>query len=155
MRSGPYQPSGTDPATVVFDVLNWERPAFDNPFELWKEDGILHLVLAKGGQLGVPQMKEVVRLIRALDSTGTAPVMLEYGAQVVVNEDARKLLRRVCRVHGHAIALYTTDLECRLQGELFKQVHRPAFPFRVFGFREEAFRWVRERVQLSEIIGRP
>lgn len=140
---------------VVFVVLNWERPVFDNPFELWKEDGILHLVLAKGAQFGISNMKEVLRLIRALDQTGKAPVMLEYGAQVVVAEDARKLLRRVCGAQGHPVALYTTDLECRLQGELFKQVHRPAFPFRVFGFREEAFRWARERVQLSEIIGRP
>jgi hypothetical protein len=100
-------------------------------------------------------MKDVLRLIRAMDQTGNAPVMLEYGAQVSVSEDARKMLRRVCGAQGHPVALYTIDLECRLQGELFKQVHRPAFPFRVFGFREEAFRWVRERVQLSEIIGRP
>ena len=89
-----------------------------------------------------------------MDATGRTPVMLEYNSQVVVSEDARKLLRRVCDAQGHPVALYTTDLECRLQGELFKRVHRPAFPFRVFGWREEAFRWARERVQLNEIIGR-
>ena len=139
---------------VVFAVRNWDPPAFDSPFELWKEDGFLHLVLANGAQVGVPQMKEMVRLIGAMDPSGHAPVMLEYNAQVAVTEDARKLLRRVCGAQGHPVALYTTDLECRLQGELFKQVHRPAFPFRVFGWREEAFRWARERVQLSEIVGR-
>ena len=139
---------------VVFGVHTWERPAFDSPFELWREEGFLHLVLARSAQVGVPQMKEMIRLIGVMDPTGRAPVMLEYNALVAVTEDARKLLRRVCGAQGHPVALYTTDLECRLQGELFKQVHRPVFPFRVFGRREEGFRWARERVQLSEIVGR-
>lgn len=135
-------------------MLMWQRPAFDSAFELWREDGVLHLVLAKGAQVAVPHMKEIIRLIGAMDPTGNVPVMLEYNAKVVVNEDARRLLKRVCGAQGHPVALYTADLECRLQGEVFKRVHRPAFPFRVFGWRDEAFRWARERVQLHEIIGR-
>lgn len=115
---------------------------------------MLHLVLAKGAQVSGPQMKEIIRLIAAMDATGNVPVMLEYNAKVVVSEDARRLLKRVCGAQGHPVALYTADLECRLQGEVFKRVHRPAFPFRVFGWRDEAFRWARERVQLHEIIGR-
>jgi hypothetical protein len=99
-------------------------------------------------------MKELIRLIAALDPSGTAPVLLECREQVVVTENARALLRRVCGAQGHAVAFLTTDLNCRLQGEMFKTVQRPAFPFRVFGWREDAVRWVRERLQHAVIVGR-
>lgn len=97
----------------------------------------------------VAHMKEILRLIVALDRGGRVPVMVDHAAGVVVEDDARRLLTRVCRAQGHPLAVYSTDRECRNQLEVFRQVHRPAFPFRVFERREEAFRWVRERRQLS------
>jgi hypothetical protein len=132
-------------------MLTWEKPAFQSPFELWKEDGILHLVLAVGANMRVRDMKELIRLVAALDTTRSAPVLLVYPERVVVEEPARELLRRVCSAQGHPVALFTTDLQGRLQGELFRRVHKPAFPFRVFGWREEAYRWARERRQLADL----
>jgi len=132
-------------------MLSWEKPAFSSPFELWKEDGILHLVLAKGAVMTTRDMKEVIRLIAALDRSGKAPVMLEYPEGVSVDPPARALLRRVCGSQGHPVAFLTTDLNSRLQGDMFRTVERPAFPFRVFCWREEAYRWVRERRQLTEL----
>jgi hypothetical protein len=78
-------------------------------------------------------------------------VLLVYPERVVVEEPARELLRRVCSAQGHPVALFTTDLQGRLQGELFRRVHKPRFPFRVFGWREEAYRWARERRQLADL----
>ncbi len=134
-------------------MLSWEKRAFRSPFELWKDDGILHLVLSPGATMRTRDMKELIRLISALDPTRRSPVLLEYPAGVVVQEEARQLLRRVCGAQGHPVAFFTTDLQARLQGVLFKQVHQPAFPFRVFGWREEAYRWARERRQLTELLG--
>ena len=51
-------------------MLNWEKPAFSSPFELWKEDGVLFLVLASGATMQVRDMKEVIRLIAAALSDG-------------------------------------------------------------------------------------
>ncbi|MFN9324047.1 MAG: hypothetical protein ACK6A5_01525 [Flavobacteriales bacterium] len=55
-------------------MLTREKPAFQSPFELWKEEGILHLVLAVGANMKVRDMKELIRLISALDTSRSAPV---------------------------------------------------------------------------------
>jgi len=132
-------------------MLQWEAPAFESPFELWREEGVLHLVLAKGGRMRAGHMKEILRLIAALDRGGRAPVMIDHAEGVVVEEDARRLLTRVCRAQGHPVAVYSLDHACRSALEMFRQVHKPGFPFRVFQHREEAFRWARERRQLSAL----
>ncbi len=121
------------------------RPVFEHPFELWREDGVLRLVLARGAQVDLQHMKEFIRLVAALDTTGSTPVLMEYPAQVLVADNARALLRRVCGAQGHPVALLVADDGGRAQAELFKYVERPSFPFRIFDQREEAERWARER----------
>ena len=133
-------------------MVDWEKPAFDQPFELWREEGILHLVLAKGARVDVHHMKEFIRLVAALDRSGKSPVVMEYAEQVVVADGARALLRRVCGAQGHPVALFAAHANGRAQAELFKHVERPAFPFRVFALREAAFRWARERRQLAALV---
>ena len=135
-------------------MLEQERTTFDPPFELWREDGVLYLVMAKGARVQVRDMKEFIRLVAALDRTGCSPVLMEYAQHVVVEDRARALLRRVCGAQGHPVALFAADPTSRNQAELFKHVERPAFPFRVFALREEAFRWARERRQLAELVQR-
>lgn len=137
---------------VHFDMLSWEKPAFDQPYELWREEGVLHLVLAKGAHVQVKHMKEFIRLVAAMDRSGRAPVVMEYPEHVVVDERARALLRRVCGAQGHPVALFASHFTSRVQAELFKHVERPAFPFRVFTVREAAFRWARERRQLASLL---
>lgn len=132
-------------------MLSWEKPAFGSPFELWREDGVVHLVVAEGARVRLGDMKELVRLVAALDPTGSAPVLMECRERATVDDSARELLRRLCRTDGNPVAFFTHDLDCRLQGEIFKRVQRPAFQFRVFGWRDEACRWVRERCQLNEL----
>ena len=136
-------------------MLQWEGAVFESPFELWREEGVLHLVLAKGARMRITDMKELIRLIAALDRHGKAPVLIDHPSGVRIDEDARRLLVRVCGRQGHPVAVYTSDHECRRQSELFHRVHRPSFPFRVFGWRTEAFRWARERRQLQAIAGEP
>jgi len=132
-------------------MLAWEKPAFGQPFELWREDGVLHLVLAQGAQVRVYDMKEFIRLVAALDRSGKCPVVMEYAQHVVVQDQARALLRRVCGANGHPVALFAADAKGRAQADLFKHVEKPAFPFRVFALREAAFRWARERRQLADL----
>ena len=133
-------------------MIQWERPVFSSPFELWKEEGVLFLVLQPGATMKTQDMKEVIRLIAALDRSGKAPVFLEYPGNFAVQPGARDLLRRVCGAQGHPVAFYTTDPVSRQQGEYFKEVQRPAFPFRVFQLRDQAFAWTRERLQLVELL---
>lgn len=128
-----------------------ERSVFGSSFELWREDGVLHLVLAKGACLDTQGMKELLRLAAVLDPRANASVLVECGERVIVPEDARMLMQRSCTGAQRAVAFVTTDLEMRLQGELFKRLQRPSFPFRVFGWREDAWRWVRERKQLRDL----
>jgi hypothetical protein len=127
----------------------WEAPVFGPPFELWRDDGTLHLALADGARLRTADMKELIRLIAAMDRGGRTPVMIDHAPGVVVDDDARRLLARACRVQGHPVAVYTIDPHCRRQLELFRELHRPRFPFRLFDRREDAWRWVRERRQLA------
>ena len=121
------------------------RPVFEHPFELWRDDGVLRLVLARGAQVDLQHMKEFIRLVAALDPTGSTPVLMEYPVHVQVADNARALLRRVCGAQGHPVALVVADAGGRAQAELFKYVERPSFPFRIFDHREEAERWARGR----------
>lgn len=132
-------------------MLQWEPPAFEQPFELWRDDGVLHLVLVEGAQLRTKVMKEMIRLVAALDSTGRVPVLIDHAPGVAVDESARQLLVRVCRAQGHPVGVYTTSQQCRSQLEFFRQVQRPRFPFRVFDSRNEAWRWARERLQIEAV----
>ncbi|MEX1131935.1 MAG: hypothetical protein WEC15_01815 [Flavobacteriales bacterium] len=132
-------------------MVHVERSAFGSSFELWREDGVLHLVLAKGACLDTQGMKELLRLAAVLDPEAHASVLVECGEQVIVPDDARMLMQRSCTGAQRAVAFVTTDLEMRLQGELFKRLQRPRFPFKVFGWREDAWRWVRERKQLRDL----
>lgn len=110
----------------------WVRPAFGSPFELWREDDVLHLVLAKEARMGSADVKELIRLVAAMDPAGRTPVLLEYPEGVEVADEARRLLRRACREQGHPIAFFSNDHQGRVQGELFKRMHAPAFPFKAF-----------------------
>ena len=84
-----------------------------------------------------------------------SPVLIEHARGANVAEDARMLLRRVCGAQGHPVGLLAMDPEGRAQAEIFKILERPAFPFRVFARRDEAWRWVRERRQLAALVMRP
>lgn len=134
-------------------MIGWERSVFKSPFELWREEGVLHLVLAPGAVMQVRDMKEFLRLIGALDPSGHAPVLLEYPDRYSVRAEASELLRRVCGSHGHPVAFFTRDAISRQQGERFQRLQRPAFPFRIFDDRSKAYAWTRERLQLVEIMG--
>lgn len=131
------------------------RPIFGQPFELWRENGVLFLVLGVGAQVRINDMKEFIRLVAALDRTGFAPVLIEHAKGANVADDARMLLRRSCGAQGHPVGLLAMDTEGRAQAEIFKVIERPAFPFRVFVQRQEAIRWVRERRQLAALVLRP
>lgn len=128
-----------------------ERPVFGTSFELWREDGILCLALAPGAMLRVQEMKELLRLVATLDASASAPVLIDCAEQVQVDLEARHLMRRSCVQAPRPVALLTTDLDMRLQGEVFRRMEKPSYPFRIFGRREDAWRWLRERQQLKHI----
>ncbi len=130
---------------AVSSAMHHHLPAFEQPFELWREDGLLRFALAPGAQVDRGHMKEFIRLVGAMDPSGICPVVMEFPAHVVVADDARALLRRVCGAQGHPVALVVTHSGSRAQGEVFKHVERPAFPFRIFGDRTSAMVWALER----------
>ncbi len=138
-------------SAVCFGMLHHHRPVFEQPFELWRDAGILRFVLAAGAQVDLPHMKEFIRLVAALDRSGNAPVLMELPAHVQVADDARALLRRVCGSQGHPVAVLVADAGGRALAEMFKYVERPAFPFKVFEDRGSAERWVADRRVLSSV----
>ncbi|HRH36946.1 MAG TPA: hypothetical protein PK760_01290 [Flavobacteriales bacterium] len=126
--------------------MQWEGPVFKQPFELWRDEGVLHLVLASHAHLRTNEMKEMIRLIAAMDPSGGTPVLIDHAPEVVVDVDARRMLTRACKAQGHPIVVYTESAQCKRQLDLFRQVNRPAFPFAIFNTREEAFHWALERM---------
>ena len=129
-------------------MIAWEKPAFGSPFELWREDGLLHLVLAKRARLQIRDMKEMIRLIAALDPAGNAPVLLEFPEEAYAEEAAKILLKRVCKAQGHPVAFFTHDPKCKRQGIMFQKMNRPEFPFRVFEWRPDALLWAQQQREL-------
>lgn len=129
----------------------WEPPAFEQPFELWRDDSVLHLALMRRARLTTGVMKEMIRLVAAMDASGRVPVLIDHAPEVVVEEPARALLVRVCRSQGHPVAVYSESAQCRAQLDVFRQVHKPRFPFREFSSRDEAWRWAQACAQISAV----
>jgi hypothetical protein len=137
-------------AGLAFGMFQWEPPVFEQPFELWRDEGVLHLVLADDARMGTREMKEVLRLIRAMDREGQSPVVIGHAPGVTVADDARRLLARVCRAQGHPVVVHCADARTRDELERFRAVYRPQFPFKVCAHLNEAWRWARERQQLRK-----
>lgn len=111
-------------------------------FEAWEEGEVLRLLLRNTTPIDNRIIKDILRAMDLLDPYGTRPVMVEQEDLMRMTSEARVLLVRACR-HGHRpVAFVANDLPERIQGEFFARFHRPPFPFRVFGFREEAEHWL-------------
>jgi hypothetical protein len=114
------------------------------PYELERDADMLRVAFRAEQELDMPAMKEMLRLMGVLDPQARAPVVLHCPAQVQVKDEVRTLVVRACRNSGRPVAIATPDLDLRLQVQVFKMVHRPAFTVRVFTNLGEAERWARE-----------
>ena len=66
------------------------------PFELWREGGVIHIQFLRDARLDVPMVKELLRVLEAVDPTGRAPVLVEHENRVQLEPEAAALLRRSC-----------------------------------------------------------
>ncbi len=124
---------------------------FGCPFEIWREEGLVRLVLSQGATIQVSEMKELLRLLDALDPGRTTPVLLEQDELAGISHEAGTFVLRACKGPGRCVAFMAHGLADRLQGNFFLRFQRPRFLFRVFGERAEAMRWLRERHQLMTL----
>ncbi|MBL7964002.1 MAG: hypothetical protein JNM31_09165 [Flavobacteriales bacterium] len=112
------------------------------PFELWRENGVVNVVFSQTARIDVPCMKDLLRLIAALDPLCQVPVLVQLEAPVRMDNEARQLLVRQSQGLNRPVALLSNDMACRSQGEMLAHLLKPLFPFRTFAWREEADRWV-------------
>ncbi len=112
------------------------------PYELWREDGILHLILNRTARIGMHEIKEILRIIKALDPVNMHPVMVLSDASANISNDARRLLQRSCRGDlKRSVAYVAGSFSDRISGDLFALVSRPTFPFKLVGTSNDAFKW--------------
>ena len=112
---------------------------------------MLHLRVRDRAVLEARHMFELLRLASALDPSASAPLLVVCGPQVSVQEDAMRVLRRGCKLPGRCMAILTSDLEFRLTTEVFRKAYAPPFPLKAFSMKEDAWRWLRERMQLKAL----
>ncbi len=110
-------------------------------FEVWKEDGLVRLVLGNAAPIEPLGMKEILHALHGLDPLGVAPVMVEQEELVRMSPDAKNFLARFCSQDKRPVAFMAYDLPDRIQGEFFARFHKPTFPFRVFAAQDEALSW--------------
>lgn len=113
-----------------------------HPFEAWEEGEVLRLNLLNKASIDNWVIKDILRLLDLLDPYGLRPVLVEQEEMVRMTAEARLLLVRACRSGDRPVAFLAHDIPERIQAEFFARFHRPPFPFRVFGFREEAEHWL-------------
>jgi hypothetical protein len=110
-------------------------------FNVYDEDGVIHLVLGHTDTIDPWVMKEILRALHRVDPVGGAPVMVEQHDVVRMTPDAKFFLARICEQHIRPVAYMAYDLPERIQGEFFLRFHKPRFPFRVFNAHDEALKW--------------
>jgi hypothetical protein len=126
---------------IHFGVLEPNAHPISAPYELWEQDGLLHLVLGNALPIDAWMMKDILRSVNQLDPIGGEPIIVEQMELTRMTADAKTFLVRVCRSNLRPVAFMAYDLPERIQGEFFAQFHRPVFPFRVFAAREHAMAW--------------
>ena len=115
------------------------------PFELWREDQVLHLTFGSSSSIGIKEIKEVLRLISALDPVNERLVVVHSDGNVSISADARSLLSRSCYGdHHRSVAFIADSLSSRVTGDMFSLLNKPRFPFRVVSSVREALKWVGE-----------
>lgn len=112
------------------------------PYELWREEGVLHVRLKARTGIDLHAMRDLLRLAQAMDPAGRTPLVVEVREQVRVMPEARTLLVRCSRRRGRPVAFLAAERSDRLQAEFFLRFNRPSFPFRVCHDLEDAADWV-------------
>jgi hypothetical protein len=112
------------------------------PFEIWREEGVIRLIFTRGACIDVPALKELLRVLGAVDPAGTAPVLVEQEERAHMYGTARELLRRIQHRPARPVAFMAYDLEDRVHGAMLGRVYNERFPFRSFVWKEEALRWL-------------
>jgi hypothetical protein len=112
------------------------------PFEIWREDGTIRLLLTRSSRIDLPVMKEILRVVGAIDPSGRSPVLVEQEDRAVLEEGARGFLLRLHHRPGRPVAFVANDLADRVQGELLGRYYSDRFPFRTFAWKEEAVHWI-------------
>ncbi|MFN3875229.1 MAG: hypothetical protein ACK4L7_04875 [Flavobacteriales bacterium] len=130
-------------------MFRWEPPSLSRPFELWRDGCVVHVAIAEGARLGSNEMKEIIRLVAALDRSGGEPVLVGYAPGAAADEAAQRLLMRVCGKQGRPVAVHCSDGPAREALERLRLLCRPRFAFKVFETRPEAWKWARQRQQLA------
>ena len=111
------------------------------PFELWREDGVLRVVLCRFVSIDTAEVKVLVRMLGSLDEHGVQPVVVESEEHVRFTPDARVLLSRCRMGTARPVAFVGNDRSDRDTAELFAHYLEPSFPFRSFGCLGDALDW--------------
>lgn len=112
------------------------------PFEIWRENGVIRLLLTRSSRIDVPVLKEILRVIGAVDPDGRSPVLLEQEDRAVLEEGARSLLHRIHHRPSRPVAFVANDPADRTVGEMLGRYFHACFPFRTFAWKDEALHWV-------------
>ena len=116
---------------------------FSNPFELWREDGILRLVISSDVIISVHEVKEWMRLLSALDPRCEAPLLVEQQGDLRLAGHAWEFAIRCGNVDSRSMALLVRDARSRALANLFLRSFDTAFPISVFSQEKTAMRWCR------------
>ena len=122
--------------------MHEEAIALEAPFELWREENVLHLTLGSSTSIGMVEMKEALRLVSAMDPVCERTVLVHSDGNVSISADARSLLSRSCKGDlRRSVAFVAETLSSKITGDMFSLINRPQFPFKVVGSVREALRW--------------
>jgi hypothetical protein len=124
--------------------MQHETLILNAPYELWRENGSLHLMLNRSSDLGLLEMKEILRLISALDPDSIRPILVHSQPQAGLSDDARILLQRSCKGNiQRFVAFIGENISTATVGEIQKLKQRCSFPLMEFYSQSDAETWFR------------
>ncbi|MCB0795562.1 MAG: hypothetical protein KDB88_12570 [Flavobacteriales bacterium] len=138
--------------TVIFEVVeDLDVGSAMLPYEIWREEGILQVVFGTTARIRVQEMKEILRLVSALDPVVKAPVLARIGPGALISDMAKLLLARVSAPAGRSVAVLVSDHAELVQARFFHRFHRPGFQLLVTTDHSEAWLWASKRRSVTTI----
>lgn len=109
-----------------------------------RNDGIMHVHIKEGADMGISDAIQVVKAMGKLGNEKRFPVLLDCGEFATVDKEAREFwAKRKANIYTNAGALAYSSFAHKMVADFYINNNKPEIPTQVFPDSEAAIMWLK------------